>query len=269
MEIVTPNGHGLGYMKRTGRPALPGFVPVAVPGAAQPAVVDMRNQFLPAFDQGQYGTCTCNTIAAQVEHALLRQHVTVPYHRSRLYPYYYSGVIEGNTGDVGRDPRDVLTAVEQHGIPPEKDWPYNPAELLGTEPSAAAQHAADRRHIVKAYEVPIALTAVLTALANGYSVGIAFPVYDSFESVGAQTTGVVPIPQAGEQLLGYHETTIGGYTKTALPDVPANYLLVLNSWGTGWGKDGWIFLPFAWIGGTAPDGQALTQELIAVELVTP
>lgn len=265
MALVTKSGHGMGWKRRTGRPPFPTLIPVTAPDAALPVTVDLRHQFLPAFDQGQLSTCTCNSIADIVEHELLRQHVTVPYHRSRLFPYYYSGVLEGDTGDDGRYLDDVLHAVEQYGTPPEKDWPYDPT-LIGVEPSAAAQQAALPRRVTKASQIPVDLVALKTAVANGYACMIAVPVFESFESQQVASTGVVPLPSPGEPLYGYHCMTVAGYTDVAIAGVPAGYLIVLNSWGT-FGLNGYVLLPYAWIGGFAT-GAALTTELIAIEVVS-
>ena len=58
-------------------------------------------------------------------------------------------------------------------------------------------------------------------------------------------TGIVPIPQPGEQGLGGHEVLCLGY------DLPKQLALMQNSWGSGWGQRGYFWIPFAVI--DAPD----------------
>jgi hypothetical protein len=203
-----------------------------------------------------------------MEYELRRQRIPVPYHRSRSYPYYYSGLIEGTTQDVGRDPHDVFTAINQHGMPPEKDWPYYPAVQLSDPPSLAAQKSASRRRFMTWADVPNQPLFIKNALAQGYSVGLAFAVWSSFESGHTIISGEVPLPIPGESLLGYHYTVIGGYTDVALPDFPASHYMVLNSWGLGVGKNGWMAFPYEFLAGVGPDNAPLVQELISLEVVT-
>ncbi len=269
MALATPGGRGLGYRLREGRVPLRTLQVEHDTGVVLPASVDLRHMFLPAFDQGSYGTCTCNGAASQMEYELLRQHVGVPYHRSRSFPYYWSGFMEGNTGDTGRDPVDVFRAVNVYGDCPEKDWPYYPTVLIGEKPTSAALKAAERRRFLQWYSVPKDVTAVKQALAYGYSVGIALEVWSSFEAPETLRTGIIPLPGPDEELLGGHYMVLGGYADAALPGVPAGHFVVLNSWGLGVGVRGWMFLPYAFITGTAPRGDVLTYELIALELVSP
>jgi C1A family cysteine protease len=223
-------------------------------------------------DQAQYGTCTANGMAAQIEHAMIRQGIKVYQHRSRSFLYYWSGKLEGQVTvlDNGRDPRDVLDAANKYGTPPESEWGYYPIVSVEEVPSAKADQDATRRLVTKGMMVDPTLSAVKTALTHGYGVGIATSVWSSFEGSQALGTGVCPLPVRGESLLGYHWMVIVGYADIAgLPGVPPGYFVVRNSWGTGVGLKGHWLLPEAWLTAIDPNGNPLTQELIAVETVTP
>ena len=62
-------------------------------------------------------------------------------------------------------------------------------------------------------------------LASGYPFVFGFTVYDSFESQQVAKTGVVPMPAAGESVLGGHAVMAVGY------DDSQQRFIVRNSWG--------------------------------------
>jgi C1A family cysteine protease len=78
-------------------------------------------------------------------------------------------------------------------------------------------------------------------LASGYPFVFGFTVYDSFESQQVATTGVAPMPQSGEQVVGGHAVLAVGY------DDGQQRFIVRNSWGTGWGMQGYFTLPYAYL----------------------
>jgi C1A family cysteine protease len=51
-------------------------------------------------------------------------------------------------------------------------------------------------------------------------------------------TGIMPIPQPGEQLQSGHEVLCLGY------DFQKQLALIQNSWGDGWGQRGYFWMPF-------------------------
>jgi len=65
----------------------------------------------------------------------------------------------------------------------------------------------------------------------------AYPVYESYAD--GYDDGVVPLPHAGEQLLGGHSSCICGWTK--IDNKP--YWINVNSWGTDVGDEGVFYLP--------------------------
>ena len=54
-------------------------------------------------------------------------------------------------------------------------------------------------------------------------------------------TGVVPMPASGEKALGGHAVLAVGY------DDGTQRFTVRNSWGAGWGKNGYCFLPYSYL----------------------
>jgi C1A family cysteine protease len=85
------------------------------------------------------------------------------------------------------------------------------------------------------------VATIENALANNQPVLYAFLVYQSFESQATDTTGIVTLPKAGEQILGGHEVCIVGYNSTT------QYFTIMNSWGTSWGDKGFCYFPYAYI----------------------
>jgi C1A family cysteine protease len=79
-----------------------------------------------------------------------------------------------------------------------------------------------------------------------------FAVYSSIER--AVKTGKIPYPIPGEKALGGHAVVAIGYDekmkiKNNNPeaDETTGALLIRNSWGTGWGEEGYGWLPYAYV----------------------
>jgi C1A family cysteine protease len=204
--------------------------------------VDPRKKLPPIFDQGQLGSCTANATAAcfQYDSILDGKDCGV---LSRLWIYYFERAIEHalDQGDCGAMGHDAFT-VAKHGVPAEKLWPYDIGRFEA-KPPAAEPRAYTLSKTVRA--VPQSQSAIKQVLSNGQTIAFGFTVYESFESAHTARTGIVPMPKAGEEVLGGHETLIVGYLK-AHP----TYALVRNSWGTGWGLGGYYLMPWSYLTNT-------------------
>jgi len=89
------------------------------------------------------------------------------------------------------------------------------------------------------------LTALKTALAEGYPVVLGINVYESFESDQVAKTGIVPLPEDSEKLLGGHAVLAVGY-KDDVVNIDQGVVIVRNSWGEGWGDKGYFYLPYSY-----------------------
>ena len=78
-------------------------------------------------------------------------------------------------------------------------------------------------------------------LADGLPIVIGFVVYQSFESDAVTNTGVVPMPGHHEKKLGGHCVVVVGY------DDSQSRFILRNSWGTGWGMQGYFTMPYAYL----------------------
>jgi C1A family cysteine protease len=205
-----------------------------------PTAVDLRPECPPVYDQGQLGSCTGNGIAGAVEFDQKKQGTT-EYTPSRLFIYYNERVIEGTVSqDAGAQIRDGIKVVVKLGAPPEGDWPYDIAEFAKKPPTTA--YADAKKDIVSSYaRVAQDLTQMRGCLASGFPFVFGFTVYDSFESQQVAQTGIVPMPSSGESVLGGHCVVAVGY------DDSERHFVIRNSWGTGWGLQGYCFMPYEYL----------------------
>ena len=231
-------------MRRYGwKRGLPDFrdFPLSLPhGKALPARIDLSGSCPPVYDQGDLGSCTANAIGAahQFEQMKQREAAFMP---SRLFVYYNERALEGTVSqDAGAIIRDGMKVVAKQGVCPEAEWPYNVARFK-VKPSAKC-YTDGAKHLALQYlAVKQTLADMQGCLAAGFPFVFGFSVYESFESDAVAKTGIVPMPKRGEQQLGGHAVLAVGY------DCPTQRFIVRNSWGAGWGKQGYFTIPFSYL----------------------
>jgi C1A family cysteine protease len=214
------------------------FAPPPEHAQGLPPSIDLRSKMPPIYDQGQLGSCTANAIAAAVEFNEMQEGAgeATP---SRLFIYYGEREIEGTVGqDSGAQIRDGIKVVATVGAPSETDWPYDIAKFSEKPPQKAFDDAAKSRAI---QYLSVAPNYLQGALAVNFPVVIGFTVYSGFESPEVAKTGVLNLPQQGEQVMGGHAVLVVGY------DDSSQRFTVRNSWGEGWGQAGHFTMPYAYL----------------------
>ena len=208
--------------------------------AGLPPSIDLRSLCPPVYDQEQLGSCTANAIGAAIEFDQRKQGTTefVP---SRLFIYYNERVIEGTVKeDSGAQVRDGIKAVATVGAPPEVDWPYSIQEFSVQPPPKAYEDA--KQDLVSSYaRVAQNLPQMQGCLAEGYPFVFGFTVYASFEDETVAKSGVVPMPAAGERVVGGHCVLAVGY------DDAERTFWIRNSWGADWGISGYCLMPYEYL----------------------
>jgi C1A family cysteine protease len=192
------------------------------------------------YDQGELGSCTANSIAGAIEFDRLKQGLKdfVP---SRLFIYYNERAIEGTVStDSGAMIRDGIKSVGSQGVCPETEWPYDITQFA-QQPSDQCYQDALACKAIQYQKVVRDLNQMKGCLASGYPFVFGFTVYESFESQEVAQTGVAPMPQPNEQILGGHAVMAVGY------DDGQQRFIVRNSWGSTWGLQGHFTLPYTYL----------------------
>jgi len=237
--------------------------------AALPPTVDLRSGCPPVYDQGRIGSCTANAIAAAFEYDLKKQGLP-DFMPSRLFIYYIERAMEGHVQfDSGAQIRDGIKCVATLGVCAEAEWPYDDTPAAsdggpfpagardGEKPPPQCYQDALNNRMTSYTRVMRDLNQMRGCLAADYPFVFGFTVYESFESQQVSKSGVVPMPQPGEQVLGGHAVLAVGY------DDPAQAFTVRNSWGPDWGQAGYFTLPYAYL-----TTRGLSSDFWTVRIVT-
>jgi C1A family cysteine protease len=204
-----------------------------------PPAVDLRPGCPPVEDQGALGSCTGNAIVGALEYLELKDKLP-QVDLSRLFVYYNERVMEHTVkSDAGAQIRDGIKSVAKQGVCSEAKWPYVISKFT-VKPTAACYKEALKHRIVE-YHRLITLDDMRSCLAEGYPFVFGFTVYESFESQAVAKTGTVPMPRKSERVLGGHAVLAVGYNDRQ------KRFIVRNSWGTGWGKQGYFTMPYAYL----------------------
>jgi C1A family cysteine protease len=209
--------------------------------AALPPSADLRAQCPPVYDQGQLGSCTANAIGAAIQFEQMKQNLPNPFQPSRLFIYYNERMLEHTVeSDSGAQIRDGIKSVNKQGACPEDEWPYDITKFTD-KPSDQCYQDATSHRAVSYQRVVQSLNQMKGCLASGYPFVYGFTVYESFESPAVAQSGHAPMPGGNEQVLGGHAVLAVGY------DDSNTWFIVRNSWGTGWGMQGYFTLPYAYL----------------------
>lgn len=202
-----------------------------------PNVIDHRSQCSPIVDQGELGSCTANAIASGFREYLLLQAERPWVALSRLFLYYEERLLEGTVNeDSGAEIRDGMKVLKTIGVCPESEDTYDITKF--TTPPTVKNISDANQYKISMYQRVSDLTMLKTAVAEGKTVVIGFKVYSSFEGDSVAQTGIVPMPNIEEELLGGHAVLVVGYDDTK------QWAIVRNSWGAEWGDKGYFYLPY-------------------------
>lgn len=201
------------------------------------------------YDQGQIGSCTANAFCGCYKYLCPDK----SFEPSRLYVYYKERLLENPSGpitDSGAFVGDAYNWVSRHGVCPESVWPYDINKVNDAPPSSADDEAV--AHEVKGF-LDISIDSNLTnsiawCLLQNKPVMMAFGVYSSFMKIGSDGLCPVPNPVSYEDFndsvdpyYGGHEVAIIGF------DDDKQLYTVANSWGVGWGCNGFFFMPYSFV----------------------
>lgn len=202
-----------------------------------PDKIDLRPFTSAIEDQLNLGSCTGNAIAGAIElvdRKLYQKYLEI----SRLFIYYQERLIENSVYfDDGAYIRDGFKVVNKWGAPLESLWPYDVTKW-NVEPSPEAYADASKRKVTE-YQRCMDFNAVKNVLASEFPVVIGFYVYESFENTEVAKTGIMTYPDTSkEYLLGGHAVCLVGYNDQE------QHFIARNSWGVGWGDQGYFYMPY-------------------------
>lgn len=217
-----------------------------------PMLVDLRNgpvQLPGIYDQLRANSCTANALAFALEYERRKQALPSLANRpSRLFIYYNERSLENSQhSDSGAMLRDGIKSLSTWGACSEQCWPYDVGQVI-TQPKPDCYTEATHDKIITYQRImPGDINSMRLSLANNLPFVFGVPLYSSFEGQQAEQTGVVPMPHPGEAMLGGHAMIVVGYNDSKQQFITA------NSWGTGWGDKGYIYMPYTYIAQMAQD----------------
>jgi C1A family cysteine protease len=211
-----------------------------VAAAPLPPSVDLSGYLGPVLDQGRLGSCVANACSGALS-ALQKRQFGGEWPLSRLLLYYEGRKIENTIqSDSGLMVRDAFKVLSKVGAAHENLHPYDIAKFTKKPPAKAYTDA--RKHTAIRYEaVNVDPTSVRQAIAGGFVVVVGFSVLASFVTQQVAQTGVMPMPQPGEQVLGGHCVYLFGY------DDGRQAFICRNSWSADWGMGGNFVMPYQFV----------------------
>lgn len=244
----------------------------AIEGRAElPDAVDDSRYCGPIKFQGRFNTCTAHVAVAMLEFFEKKASGKLV-EGSRLFLYKAVKNLLQEKGDVSAFLRQTLGALSLVGLPPEKYWPYleagtleNPNSVdprIDAEPPAFCYAIARDYRSLLSYRIDQAgllgsdevIHRAKTHLAAGIPVSLGIRLFKSI-TTQARESGEIPLPAPEDDPhIADHAVLIVGYDDAksitnTLPGGPSatGAFKIQNSWSTGWGDEGFGWVPYQYV----------------------
>ncbi|MGI5920505.1 MAG: C1 family peptidase [Syntrophomonadaceae bacterium] len=232
--------------------------------------VDYREDLPPVFDQGPRGSCVaCVSTWTLKAYEEIKQG---DYPEGGLSTSFLYAMCKKNDGIPfleGTQPKVAVQILQKYGVCSEEVMPYSrltelPAPLVPDIPEQAMEAAAAFKiqtyaQLCSPYDISRnhTIAAMREALKREGPFMIALLVCENFVP---DKNYRLPFP-AGE-IQGGHAVGIVG-------DLPDHQCFILrNSWGTGWGENGYAYLPYEWITRKTDTGWAVFEAWTTTDVTT-
>ena len=238
---------------------------------------------IPVRNQGGRGTCAAFAAIGSIEYAVLNPgdgeegNPSLPtFDLSEQRFYWLSkdecqssgcecpGCSEGSWYGVGFDASADASDLD---IPLETDCPYN--NQPGDNDTQNPQKSSCEKGAVKVEEVETwcGIDDLIDLLHRGYAVPYASPLSGNWEGNDGLVTKGDFDGEGGTVHAGGHAYLIVGYKQ--LPDMPEEggiCFVVKNSWGAGWGVNGYACQTLAWMKAVTFDGFIAQPQPVALRI---
>ncbi len=222
-----------------------------------PSAVDLKGWCSPVETQGSIQSCAAHAVAGIIEYSEKKAfggYIDI----SRLFIYKATRNLMQRKGDSGAYLRSTIGAMVLFGAPPEKYYPYQTARF-DEEPGAFCYAFGRNYKLIKYFRhdppgrtKAAVLDSIKSYLSSGIPSVFGFTAYEPIKKVPA--TGWIPFPKGNDKILGGHAVAAVGYddnmtdpSAVAPADNKRGALLIRNSWGVGWGNNGYGWLPYDYI----------------------
>ena len=187
------------------------------------------------LDQGSTNACVAHALSNVTYLAGKAQRNPIP-RISRRWSYAVGRWVDSPNVliDDGTRPRAMMIGSQEHGLVSERRLPWDPARVnASADFTIDLDQSGQEAYLTGYYRVSgDVATLCRTAIDKGHFPMLAMVVHASFQDVDA-SGDVYDEPRGGE--LGRHMVSLVGYRPGSI--------LLLNSWGTGWGQNG-----LCWVG---------------------
>ena len=225
-----------------------------------PGFVDLSFWCPEIRDQGSLNSCTALAGTALFEYFVNRssgQYDCV----SPLFLYKVARQLMQVGGDAGASVRDTMKAMAIYGMPPEEFWPYEEAKL-DVEPPPFCYAYAKKFEALKYFrldyaDIPkdILLFEIKAMLTAGFPCMFGFTLYSSALKDPNPKNGFIPFPDVEkDKVVDGHAVLAVGYDDNKIlrranpEELPTRgAILIRNSWGANWGKQGYGWLPYEYV----------------------
>lgn len=204
-----------------------------------PYSADLKSYFPPIKNQGHQGACASFSLTSVFEYFMSNE--TLKYEdMSEAFVYYNARAINGKTSeDNGANLYDVIRGMVDKGVCVEELCTYDP-DTYDSKPSEEAYIDGGTRKVKSAKSVAVSVDVIKAAINEGYPVVCCFKVFKSLQD---NTSGFIPMPTEEERKNddGFHAMVICGYNDKH------GHFIVRNSWGKGFGDQGYCYLPYSYV----------------------
>jgi C1A family cysteine protease len=217
------------------------------PAAGIKKKVDLSTICSPIENQGDIGSCTAHAGVGLLEYYENRAFGKF-IDASRLFLYKTTRNLLHWTGDTGAWLRTTMKAMVLFGIPPEEYYPYDVSKF-DEEPNAFCYAFGQSYQSINYFRLDKItrstdelLTRVKTFLSAGYPSMFGFTVYNF-----GNDKGEFLFPGPGDRVKGGHAVVAVGYDDNRKIGNDKGGIKIRNSWGSGWGENGYGWLPYSYI----------------------
>jgi len=234
-------------------------------------IIDYRPNLPPVFDQGKRGSCVaCAAAWTPRAYQEMSQGDYPKGGLSAAFLYAKCKELDGIPEQEGTYLRAAQKVLQKYGICPEGELPYGtllalPKPKVPEIPDSCLESA--KRYRIKSYARLCApgdrnrgklLYNIRRALKKEGPFVMALLVCSNFKP---DADGILPLPR------GFIR---GGHAVAIVGNLPKMQCLILrNTWGTGWGKDGYAYLPYEWLTAAYDGGWYVFEAWTSVDMVMP